>query len=85
MPVTPMLSIFGISMFPRSRHSSPVVFAATHDNRAVRAGERSGGGRSPAIIRRMSTKNYLGIATSAIWMSGDARFGVKRVDHALPA
>ena len=44
------------------RHSSPLVFAGTHDNWAVHAGNGSGSGRSSAISRRMSAKWCIGIA-----------------------
>jgi hypothetical protein len=35
------------------RHSSPLVFAGTHDNWAAHAGDGSGSGRSSAISRGM--------------------------------
>jgi hypothetical protein len=46
-------------------HLSP-EFARTHDDRTLYAGTGSGGDRSSAIIRRMSAKRFLGMATSAI-------------------
>ena len=51
--VTPALSAPGMSISISSRRSSPVVFADTHDDRAVHAGAGSGGGRSSAISRRI--------------------------------
>ena len=53
--------------FPSSRHTSPVGFDRTHDNRTLHGVEMSSGGRSSTINRRMSAKSFLGIATSAIW------------------
>ncbi len=43
------------SILLSSRHSCPLVFAATHDNRAVHTGEGSGSGRRSAIRRRVSS------------------------------
>jgi hypothetical protein len=40
--------------------------ARTHDTRMLYAAAK-GGGRSSAIIRRMSENEFLGMATSAIW------------------
>jgi hypothetical protein len=37
---------------------SPVSLARTHDDRTLHAGAGSGGGRSSAIIRRMSAKRF---------------------------
>ena len=50
-----------------SRRISSVGFARTHDNPRLHAGAGSGGGRSSAISRRMSSNKSLGMATSAIW------------------
>ena len=55
-----------------SRQSSPLVFAETHDNRAVHAASGSGGGRSSAISRRMSAKSCLEMATSAMRTARDS-------------
>jgi len=41
--------------------------ARTHDARTLYAVDAKGGGRRSAIIRRMSAKRFLGMATSAIW------------------
>jgi hypothetical protein len=41
--------------------------ARTHDTRTLYAVDAKGGGRSSAIIRKMSTKRFRGMATSAIW------------------
>jgi hypothetical protein len=38
------------------------ALARTHDDRTLHAGAGSGGGRSSAIIRRMSAKRYRGMA-----------------------
>ena len=45
-----------------SRGSAP-----THDARTLCALDAKGGGRSPAIIRRLSAKKFLGTATSVGW------------------
>ncbi len=45
-----------------SRGSAP-----THDARTLCALDAKGGGRSPAIIRKLSAKKFLGTATSAGW------------------
>ena len=41
--------------------------ARTHDARTLYAVDAKGGGRSSAIIRKMSANRSRGMATSAIW------------------
>jgi hypothetical protein len=49
-----------------SRRRSPIVFDGTRDNRTPYAVDKTGGGRSSVISRKMSAKRVLGITTSAI-------------------
>lgn len=42
-------------------------FARTHDTQTLYAMDAKGGGRSSAIIRKMSENRSRGIANSAIW------------------
>jgi hypothetical protein len=56
----------GMSISPSSLHSSPLVFARTHDNQTIHVGNGSGDRRSSVISRRMSAKNCFGIAMSVI-------------------
>ena len=42
-------------------------FARTHDARTLYAVDVKGGGRTSAIIRKMSANRPRGMATSAIW------------------
>lgn len=51
----------------QSERTSLLVFPGTHDNRAIHAGDGTGGGRSSAIIRRRPAKCCFGIAASSIW------------------
>jgi hypothetical protein len=52
---------------PSARHTSRVVFNRSRNNQMRYAVDASGGGRSSAIIRKMSAKRVFGTATSAIW------------------
>jgi 3-deoxy-D-manno-octulosonic acid (KDO) 8-phosphate synthase len=50
-----------------SRHTFPVVFDQTQDSQTRYAVDAIGGGRSSAIIRKMSANRPRGMATSASW------------------
>jgi hypothetical protein len=42
-----------------SRRTSPLVFDRTQNNQALHVDTAAGGGRSSAIIRKMSAKRFL--------------------------
>ena len=51
--------------FPSSRRTSPRTLSSARHFRSLHAG--AGGARNLAISPRISTNNFLGTATSAIW------------------
>ncbi len=50
-----------------SRRTFPVVFDQTRAPPTHYSVDVMGGGLNPAVMRRISAKTFLGMATSAIW------------------